>query len=269
MSILIEPSAETCLLAIRWLLFLSMTIASLQNIANTLAYSARGLLAWPFLKYVYQYAFFEAPAFNTLFGRTGLLTLNLVRLTLLVAGAASYALPWVLTGLFVIQIALYLRGFLTVSAADQVTTIILIYLLVNAWLPSAGTLCLCGIAIQTLFCYFANGLIKTLEPRWTSGVHLKAILLTENYSRKFIAKKAKRTGLPVFRLLSRIVIIWELAALAAPFLPTTLLWVFLGFGILFHLAIALVLGLNTFFWSFISTYPAILFLNKKVDDLFR
>jgi hypothetical protein len=55
----------------------------------------------------------------------------------------------------------------------------------------------------------------------------------------------------------------------APFLPATLLWIFLATGILFHLTIALIMGLNTFFWSYISTYPAILFTWQLVDHVLR
>ena len=267
MSILTNPDA--CLLAVRWLLFTSIAISSLQNIANAGVYSNRGLLGWPFLRYAYQVQIFEKPVIEKLFGLSGFLTLNGGRILIIIAAVADRGLPWTLTALFIIQVALYIRSFLTMTAADQLNTILLVYLLIATWLPPTATLCCGAIAIQTLFCYFANGLIKVLEPRWTSGVHLKAILLTENYSRNIIAKKAANTGLPAFRLLSRAVIVWELAAAIAPFLPRPLLYIFLGFGVLFHLAIALVMGLNTFFWSFLSTYPAILFLNKQIDVILK
>jgi hypothetical protein len=35
--------------------------------------------------------------------------------------------------------------------------------------------------------------------------------------------------------------------------------VLLGWGVVFHAANALVMGINSFFWSFVATYPAILY----------
>ena len=262
----IPINADTCILAVRTLLFLSIAISAIQSITNALAYSSRGLLAWPFMRYAYQYKFFETRLFEKLFGLPGFLTLNLARILVI---AASVAAPKIagataITLLLFIQLTLYIRSFLTMTAADQLNTILLAYLVINAWFPKAGSLCCFAIAIQTLFCYFSNGLIKAIEPRWTSGIHLKAILLTGNYSRKAIAKIAEK--MPQ-KSLSRVVIAWELAAVITPFLPQTILYIYLACGILFHGFIAVAMGLNTFFWSFLSTYPAILYLNQRLNEI--
>ena len=37
--------------------------------------------------------------------------------------------------------------------------------------------------------------------------------------------------------------------------------VFIAVGIAFHAGIAMTMGLNIFFWSFVSTYPALLWLS--------
>jgi len=42
-------------------------------------------------------------------------------------------------------------------------------------------------------------------------------------------------------------------------LPLPLGAVFLAWGLLFHLANAVVMGLNSFLWSFAATYPAIVY----------
>ena len=39
-----------------------------------------------------------------------------------------------------------------------------------------------------------------------------------------------------------------------------LLILFLAWGVVFHIANAFTMGLNTFFWSFLATYPALLYL---------
>lgn len=46
-------------------------------------------------------------------------------------------------------------------------------------------------------------------------------------------------------------------ALCPPFRTSFFAW-----GLLFHLANALVMGLNSFIWAFVATYPAILFTKE-------
>ena len=282
-------STETCLPAVRALLFFSLAISSFQNLYNAPQYSNNGLLAWKFLKYAFQRKFFESKTFDILYSNAGFITLNIARIALVLVGAASLALPEVLTALFVIQLLLYIRAFLVTSAADQLNTIILLFLLICAWCPNPAiqTLSLCAMAIHTLFCYFANGLIKLQAHRWRDGSHLKSILLTENYSRKWLARQIEKpriagvgvgagpaggvtstsAGLRPFKYLSLTVIIWEVSAILVPFLPEPLVWIFLAFGLCFHAVVGTVMGLNTFFWTFVSTYPAIIFLAFQIDKL--
>jgi len=261
-------TAESALLAIRWLLLISLTIASIQNIFHSAAYSSRGLLSWKILKYAYEEKLFQKNLFDTIFNRTGYILLNLVRVALMTTAAVSPASPLVMIGLFAANGALFCRSYLAMSAADQLNTILLFYLLLYACFPSPAflTITLCFIAVQSIFCYFCNGVVKALEPGWLDGSHLKRIFLTGSYSRNAVAALAGKTGLEIFRLLSYGVILWELGAVVTPFLPAGALWVWLGIGLLFHLTVAVVMGLNTFFWTFLCTYPAILFLQEATDN---
>jgi hypothetical protein len=176
-----------------------------------------------------------------------------------------------MTGLFVTTGLLHLRTFPSATAADQLNTILLFCLLLCSWFPSEHliALSLCAIAVQVLFCYASNGLIKAMERRWWDGSALRTILCLEPYSRKKIMLVAKSGGLQPFRLLSVGVIVWELSAVCVPFLPASGLWIFLTAGVLFHLTLALLMGLNLFFWTFLSAYPAILFLNHIVNRSFH
>ena len=264
-------SAQSCLQLIRWLLFLSLTISSVQNISNSAAFGPHGLFAWRFLKYAYREKGLEWAGLDIPFGRTGFILLNLLRLGLLAAGFANAFLPMVLPALLLISAILYIRAFPPMSAADQLNTILLFCLVPSAWSasPALRAVSLCAIAGQVLFCYFSNGLLKSIAPGWWKGSHLKILLQTGNYSRKGIAGLAAKTGQPVFRLLGTVIVIWELSAVIVPFLPAALLWTFLGIGVLFHLTIAVVMGLNTFFWSYLSAYPAILFSWQMVAHALR
>jgi hypothetical protein len=252
-------SAPTCLQLIRWLLFISLTISSFQNLSNSTSFSPDGLFAWKYLKYAHPEKWMQHPILDKLFGQTGIITVNLARLGLLAAGFTNHALPLVLTALLLISALLYIRAFLPMSAADQLNTILLFCLTVNAWLPDLATITLFAIAGQVLCCYFLNGLLKAKANKWWNGAHLKDVLQTENYSRKWVVNLASKTSGSAFRLPGGVIVIWELSAIITPLLPPALLWIYLGIGIAFHLFNAVVMGLNTFFWSFISSYPAILF----------
>jgi hypothetical protein len=213
----------------------------------------------------------ESPTLDIVFGKTGFILLNLLRIALLFAGFMDYALPLVLPGLLVVSAVLYLRAFVAMAGADQFNTILLFLLTPCTLFPSPAlqAISLVAIAGQVIICYFSNGLVKALAPGWWDGSHLKTLLQTGNFSRKWAARFAAVTDTSIFRLLGSMIVIWELSAVLALFLPLPLLWAYLGIGILFHLINAVVMGLNTFFWSFVSSYPAILFSWHLMDQAVR
>jgi hypothetical protein len=59
-------------------------------------------------------------------------------------------------------------------------------------------------------------------------------------------------------------IAFEVAFLSAPLLSPMPLTALLIVAIIFHASIAIVMGLNGFFWAFVSTYPSIFFLNEAI-----
>jgi hypothetical protein len=205
-----------------------------------------------------------------------MVTLMLGRLALMAAlivlpgfipGSCNYQQACLLTTLFVVNGVCNLRSFLTATAAEQLNSILLFYLAACAWWPDGRfhTVTLCAIAVQTLFCYLSNGVIKMLEPDWRSGANLKTLFQLAGYSRPVVSRWAARVDAAVFRWLSMGVICWELSAMVAPLVPGVWLDAFLAIGICFHLTVAFVIGLNTFFWTFLSTYPAIIFLHGRLD----
>jgi hypothetical protein len=59
-------------------------------------------------------------------------------------------------------------------------------------------------------------------------------------------------------------ILFESAFVMAPILPQQALLVLLAVAATFHVAVAIIMGLNGFVWSFVATYPAILYLNQVI-----
>jgi hypothetical protein len=60
------------------------------------------------------------------------------------------------------------------------------------------------------------------------------------------------------------VIIVECAFPLVVIAPFPLMVVLLSLGMLFHLLCAVIMGLNSFLWAFVATYPALVFANHCV-----
>jgi uncharacterized membrane protein (DUF485 family) len=56
------------------------------------------------------------------------------------------------------------------------------------------------------------------------------------------------------------VLAWECAFPLVLVLPAPFAYVMLALGVLFHVTNAVVMGLNTFVWSFVATYPAVIWV---------
>ena len=51
------------------------------------------------------------------------------------------------------------------------------------------------------------------------------------------------------------------------FLPIELLLIFLCIGFIFHLGNAVVMGLNTFLWAFVGSYPAFIWTSIYLKEI--
>ena len=117
------------------------------------------------------------------------------------------------------------------------------------------------IAAQLCLAYLTSGYYKIITPDWWNGVSLQGVLNTKNFgNRQLSALLLKNKTLS--KLLSRAFILWECTFPLILILPKELKLIFLVFGVLFHFCIALIMGLNNFFWAFLAAYPAILYFNK-------
>jgi len=258
----------SCLLAVSVLLFISILLSSAQNIVNNEAFGENGLMRWDIMREAFKTTIFRHAFFSRLFDRRGFILLNLARVGMVVWCLAAHPfLPVPITLLFLLNCLLYLRTFPATTAVDQLNTIVLFCLMLCSYFPSEGfiSLTLCFIALQAIICYFCNGLMKILEPGWRNGVWLKDLLQTESYSHPLIRRIVVKAPATLISKAGWIVILWELGFILTPFLPRAVLMGYLIFGVLFHLGVALIMGLNTFVWTFLSTYPALLFLQSLVD----
>jgi hypothetical protein len=122
--------------------------------------------------------------------------------------------------------------------------------------PLAIQAALFYIGVQVTFSYVIAGLAKLRQPDWQNGRALQHFVLSSPYGvprgvRWLVEQRSVALTLG-----------WSVVAFECLFplawLDPRLCLAWLGFGVLFHAANVLVLGLNRFFWVWVAGYPATL-----------
>jgi hypothetical protein len=134
--------------------------------------------------------------------------------------------------------------------------------------PAARELALYYLAAQLLLSYAAAGAAKAVSPTWRSGRAIPGITSMISYgSPRVGALLGRHSGCA--RVLCWSVIAFECAAPALILAGTPGAVAIIAGGLTFHIATAVVMGLNSFLWSFASAYPALLYVAHQLDRLWH
>ncbi|MGV8908145.1 MAG: hypothetical protein ACOH1Y_04125 [Propionicimonas sp.] len=180
------------------------------------------------------------------------------------AGAAGVAALIALAS----RMLLYLRNQLGLDGSDQMMLVAATGVAVALLVPDemAKTVVLVYVALQLLLSYAVAGLAKATSTTWRSGRAVPAILNTIGYGfpavGAYLAARPKLGG-----LLSWATILFECSAPLLILFGTSGAIVIIVAGLMFHISIAVMMGLNIFPWSFGATYPALLLLASFIDRL--
>jgi hypothetical protein len=122
------------------------------------------------------------------------------------------------------------------------------------------------ISAQACLAYLTAGLAKVVSSQWRSGQAMKGIMATRIYGS---IRLHRLFGLwpPGGWIICWLVITFEVTFPVAIVCGPKSALGYLFVGTAFHLAIAVTMGLNCFFWSFISTYPALLWTSQKLNTM--
>ena len=114
------------------------------------------------------------------------------------------------------------------------------------------------VATQALLEYASAGWTKLSDWRgWARGTYLRQVFLSSNYGHPRVAELVKAHP-TLGGVLSIAMIAVEIAVPGALVLPAPMAEILLLAVLAFHIATAVIMGLNTFVWAFAATYPAIL-----------
>ncbi len=121
------------------------------------------------------------------------------------------------------------------------------------------------LALQLTLSYFQSGLVKIENAEWRSGKALREVFALTAYPvSESLRHLASKPTLLLYA--SRAVIIGELLFPLA-LMHSMALMIALVFTAVFHLANAILFGLNRFVWSWLAAYPIILWFQQRLMEL--
>jgi hypothetical protein len=168
--------------------------------------------------------------------------------------------PWAALALGAhVLVCMRWRGTLN-GGSDQLKVVVLSGLTIAALDPALATVGLAYVAAQTILSYFVAGVVKLIEPTWRSGEAIDRLTALPRYGVPTrVASAMTRVARPLawgvmtFELLSPL-------AFSGPRAAAVILATAAGF----HAVNAAALGLNRFFWAWVSAYPAVLWASALV-----
>jgi hypothetical protein len=126
--------------------------------------------------------------------------------------------------------------------------------------------CLWFLALQGCLAYSTSGLFKLREPSWRHGTAILEVLHEWPYCRSWSIRVFEQRPV-ITKAMTYLVLVTECAFPAALIVGGRWCWLFLGSGLLFHVAMHVVLRLNHFAWAYGATYPAIYYCAASIEQL--
>ncbi len=150
------------------------------------------------------------------------------------------------------------------GGSDTMSTLVLLCLWLYHIAPSRWwqEIALGYLGLQLTISYFQAGWVKVVNPEWRSGKALSEVFAFTAYpvseSLRLLAEKPRQLFIA-----SWVVILGELLFPLA-LLNKAALIIALIFAASFHLANAILFGLNRFFWSWLAAYPILMWLQERI-----
>ena len=258
-----------CYSFILYLFFAGQFISTLEMIFINKEFKDTGAFSWKILRFERQ-QYMPSSVTNRFlslfFTFRGVVVILLLRLLCLI-GMVLFSIDGVAFTVFafivlISLIAIHFRNVYGGDGSDQMSTILSFCLFAgcgvfmqNSILERAS---IWFIAVQSCLSYCSAGIAKMASSKWRSGEATYEIFNTASHG-SFAAAKVLSNNKRLSFILSWMAILFESLFPFCLLMPLPVVFAFLLCGITFHLVNAVVMGLNSFFWIFIATYPAILY----------
>jgi hypothetical protein len=114
------------------------------------------------------------------------------------------------------------------------------------------------VAAQTTLAYAASGIAKVSAPIWRNGEALAKIMNHYSYGHENFAAFLQ-THTMISSIVCWLVIAFQVTFPAFYILPLPYAAAYPASGVIFHAAIAYIMRLNLFLFSFVGTYPCLIY----------
>lgn len=189
---------------------------------------------------------------------------------LLVAAPYSYLFTFASIALVFCMLLIQFRSMYGGDGSDQMSLILAVSIFFGLSAFSSPVIqkyCFYFIGLQSCLAYTTSGVAKILSKKWRSGDAVYEIFNTGSYGNKTIAHLLKgRKYVNLF--LCWTVIIMEIFFPICLITPIYISIAILLWGFTFHFLNVAIMGLNSFFWAFTATYPAIIFVMLHIQSQF-
>ena len=271
-SNLLALDYTTCLWLSVLLVCIGVAIDTLEYLAVAPHYSNSGIYSGRIIRTRYGYK--QNVAVRTMHDRLFsdsafkfLLVLRLVFVGMLFIPVGSeYYHAACIAGVLITGFFTNYRSIYGGDGSNQMQTVVLAGVLASMLIDGASGMKMIGvwfIVLQSCLSYSASGWSKLWSRTWRSGAAVFLIFNTATYGMRPVARFLNGK-VYIQKFLSWSVIIFEVIFPLVLILPPKGALVLLLIGLTFHLGNAVIMGLNTFFWSFFATYPLVMFVNKDV-----
>jgi hypothetical protein len=195
-------------------------------------------------------------------GRRGFSAILVLDALVCAATLAMPASPWLIGAVAALQLALLKRLHLSVDGSDQMILLVLVAALIARVDGSAiaARAAVTFLAAEVCLAYLVAGLYKAVSTYWQSGAALVLITRTRVFGHGAFARTLDRHP-TLAHLMTAGVFVWECCFSVVLVAPLPVAIAILAIGVAFHVGCAFVMGLNTFVWAFVASYPALLTTN--------
>jgi hypothetical protein len=239
----------------------AILISSLEMIARRELLEAEGLLSWEAARLRSKWLTHGPIAFglNVLFRAPWVLWLVGLRAFAAAVVIVSNSPPGFVVGVVALStLLLMLRTSYGNDGADQIG-LITFSAAALAHLRTTTTVIvavLWFVTLQSCLAYLTSGVAKLTGSRWREGTGFVGILATKTYGMRILADVLRQHRWMAL-VASWIIILGESLFPVVLIAPPSITLGFMVCALVFHLGSAVVMGLNTFLWAFLATFPAI------------
>ncbi len=245
-------------------------VTGLHLLAERRGWDAGQALGWDLLR-LRRSRFYRARLLGGLFR---LVTIRMLAVALLVLAAALIAVPIGIATPLLLAMLMAATALLALRTGADGASKIALVAATGGLLAALGlvlalpSLMLAGVLWsggQAVLAYCTTGAAKLAIAGWRDGSALRSALSSYQWGEARTAALLERRG--VAMVAAWAVILLEVLFPLALFAPAGVLAAALGAMFALHLAIALVMGINTYPWAFLSAYPAIWALGELARGL--